>query len=135
MPLIVKIAEAEAIRRLAGALATSRAATARARNAPGLDFGQSVRVYFVRFPWLGQAVGGTAGALPEFKVATVGQYFSMLDWEGMGRLADDGDGDGDDAGSATAVIAAPAPPETSVSPAGAGVSLDGFFNNYFGDGE
>lgn len=74
----ISIPEAETLRRIAAALATSLSRSARFEGR--IDVGMSAGLFFRGFPWTGEIACETA--LPDFAASTAGQYFLAFNWEG-----------------------------------------------------
>jgi hypothetical protein len=127
VPLIINIPEADSIRRLAGALTTSKSHR-RVTAVGGLDFSHTVRAYFRRIPWTGRRAV-TVDLMLDMSLVTVGQYFMSLDWDGTsGPVTLESD---------QAAQSLPVPDGLDGSDAfitpNETVSLDGFFTDYFGN--
>lgn len=80
----IAIPEAETLRRLAAALATSLARSAKFEGR--IDVDMSTGVFFRGFPWTGEIV--RAGAMPDFAASTAGQYFMAFNWDGKPVVGD-----------------------------------------------
>lgn len=108
----ISIPEAETLRRIAAALATSLSRSARFEGR--IDVGMSAGLFFRGFPWTGEIACETA--LPDFAASTAGQYFLAFNWEGKPVV------------QASAAHAAAPPPAAPLPPPPA---LDSLFDAIF----
>jgi len=107
----ITIPEAETLRRIAAALATSLSRSARFEGR--IDVDMSAGPFFRGFPWTGEVA--RASAPPDFAASTAGQYFLAFNWEGVSVLG------------AAAIRAAASRPSAPPSPP----ALDSLFDAIF----
>lgn len=127
MPLRISIPESDRIRQLAAALVTAKS-HGRVTEAAGLDFGQTVRLYFRRLPWSGKRAVKVDLAL-DMSLVTVGQYFMSMDWDGLSGPVEVVSKPHSESSIAREMSDVG---ENLMTPTET-VSLDGFFTDYFGN--